>query len=385
MSAFDFDQIIDRAHSDSEKWHKYAGKDIIPLWVADTDFTSPPAVIKALQERVAHGVFGYGCAPQELVELIIQRMQRRYNWKIQADWLVFLPGLVAGLNLSVRAFSKEGAQVISPTPVYGPFQRAIRNQKRQLVTAPVLLDQQQRWVVDLSACESALNGSQSLLLLCNPHNPGGTVYTREELEAQHAFAQKHNLVVCSDEIHCDLMLDKSAQHIPFAALNAEAEQRSIVLMAPSKTFNIAGLGASFAIIPNPELRQQFIRERTGLVPNVDILAYVAAAAAYRDGQAWLDAQLDYLRGNYQLVLERINQMPGLSLKPFASTYLAWIDATQLPVKNPHAFFEQAGVGLSAGTDFYAAGFLRLNFGCPRSLLEKALDRMQQAVEHLHNL
>ncbi len=381
MFTFNFNEVIDRTHSDSEKWHKYANQDVIPLWVADVDFKSPPAVIEALQTRVAQGVFGYGYTPPELIEVIVERMHKLYDWKIQPDWLVFLPGLVCGLNLSVRAFTKEGDQVITPNPVYGPFQRAVRQQQRQLVKAPQIL-QDTRWVIDLQACEPAVEASASMMILCNPHNPGGTVYTREELTTQLAFAQQHNLVICSDEIHCDLILDKKARHIPIASLSPDAEQRTITLMAPSKTFNIAGLGASFAIIPNAQLRKAFCQERLGFVPSVDILAYVAATAAYRDGQAWLEAQLDYLRGNYQLVLEKVNQMKSLQLQPFAATYLAWIDASALPVANPQAFFEQAGVGLSAGSEFGDRQFLRLNFGCSRRLLETALERMQKAIEQL---
>lgn len=220
------------------------------------------------------------------------------------------------------------------------------------------------------------------MMLCNPHNPGGTVYTREELEAQLAFAQRHDLVICSDEIHCDLLLEPGAKHIPIASLSDAAAQRSITLMAPSKTYNIAGLGATIAIIPNKNLRDRFNTERAGLVPNVDILAYVAAEAAYRDGQAWLDAQLDYLRGNRDLLVKRINAMKGLSTVNLAATYLAWVDASELPVDNPHAFFEQAGVGLSPGADFGDAKFVRINFGCHRDLLNKALDRMENAINAL---
>lgn len=383
MSAFNFDEVIDRTHSDSEKWHKYANQDVIPLWVADTDFKSPSAIVNALQQRIEHGIFGYGKAPDELIQLIIQRMQTLYNWEIESEWLVFLPGLVCGLHLSVRAFSQQGDQVIAPNPVYGPFHRAVRNQQRELVKVPQVL-KGSRWVMDLTACELDTAKPASLMILCNPQNPGGTVYNRAELNEQLAFAQQHDLVICSDEIHCDLILDKTVKHIPIASLSKAAEQRSITLMAPSKTFNIAGLGASFAIIPNAKLRQQFCTERQGLVPSVDILAYVAATAVYREGQAWLDAQLDYLRGNYQLVLEQINQMQGLTLQPFEATYLAWIDVSKLPVANPHAFFEAAGVGLSAGVEFGDRQFLRLNFGCSRILLEKALARMRKAVETLYN-
>lgn len=379
--AFNFDQQIDRSHSDSVKWDKYHGRDIIPLWVADTDFRSPPAVIAALQQRVAHGVFGYGHPSPDLIAVFVQRMVERYGWHIKAEWLVFLPGLISGLNLCVRAFSAPGEGTLAPNPIYPPFRKAAKFSGRTQIAIPLAL-RQRRWVMDLPAAEAQLTGKERLLMLCNPQNPGGTVYRHDELLAQHAFAQRHDLVVCSDEIHCDLLLEPGLRHIPFASLNADAEQRSITLMAPSKTFNIAGLGAAMAIIPNPALRQRFNRQRSGLVPPVDVLALAAAHAAYRDGQPWLDALLDYLRANRDRVSQRINAMPGLQLQPIEATYLAWCDCSALPVENPHAFFEQAGVGLSPGLEFGNRHFVRLNFGCRRELLDKALDRMEQAIAAL---
>ncbi len=215
--------------------------------------------------------------------------------------------------------------------------------------------------------------------MCNPLNPGGTVYRKEELEATLAFAEKHNLLVCSDEIHCDLILDEALTHIPFASINERAAQRSVTLMAPSKTFNIAGLGASIAIIPNPKIRQRFIKVKRGIVPGVSLLAFTAAEAAYEHGQDWLDAQLDYLRGHRDYLMREINALPGLKLEKIEATYLAWIDCSGLPVDNPHRFFEQAGVGLSPGIDFGNRQFVRLNFGCTRKTLEEAVARMKAAV------
>lgn len=376
-----FDQYIDRNHTDSDKWHKYAGKDIIPLWVADTDFRSPDSVIEALQERVAHGVFGYGYPSPELTDVFIERMQALYQWQVKPEWLVFLPGLVSGLNISVRALTTAGQSTIAPHPIYPPFMKSARFANREQISAPIKR-LSQRWVLDVDAAESQLLGNEKLLMLCNPHNPGGTVYRRDELLSQLDFAQRHNLYVCSDEIHCDLILKEGLKHIPFATLSEDAAQRSITLMAPSKSYNIAGLGASIAVIPNASLRHRFIEARVGIVPSVDVLAYVAAAAAYKGGDEWLQEQLNYLRANHDLVLERINAMRGLKMLPLEATYLAWIDASELPVDNPHTFFEQAGVGLSPGSDFGNARFVRLNFGCRRELLTEALDRMQKAVDRL---
>lgn len=379
--AFNFDQWVDRSHSDSVKWDKYRDRDIIPLWVADTDFPSPPAIIAALQQRIAHAVFGYSHPSPELIEVFTRRMLERYGWRINPEWLIFLPGMVCGLNLCVRAFTAEGEGTLAPSPIYPPFRKAAKFAGRSQLSVPLRL-QDRRWLLDFSAIAGQLNGKEKLLLLCNPQNPGGTVYRRQELLQQHAFAQAHELIVCSDEIHCDLLLEPGGQHIPFATLNDDAAQRSITLMSPSKTFNIAGLGASMAIIPNPELRQKLVRARSGIVPEVDVLALVAAQAAYQHGQYWLDALLIYLRANRDLVTERINAMPGLLLQPIEATYLAWIDCSQLTVDNPHAFFEQAGVGLSPGLDFGNRHFVRLNFGCRRELLIQALDRMMLATQAL---
>ena len=374
--AFDFNQWIDRRHSDSLKWHKYGDRDVLPLWVADSDFRSPPSVIEAIKQRAEHGVFGYGATPTGLIDITLSRLAQRYNWQIEPDWIVLLPGVVCGLNLSVRAFTESGESTVSPTPIYPPFRGAAKLANRAQVNLPLRLHDD-RWVMNLD--NSAMQGNERLLMLCNPQNPGGTVYRRDELEAQLAFAQQHDLIVCSDEIHCDLLLSPGAQHIPFAALSEDAAQRSITLLSPSKTFNIAGLGASLAIIPNPELRARFKRVREGIVPGVDILALVAAEAAWRDGDAWLAAQLDYLRANRDWLVAQVNALPELQMAAPEATYLGWIDASKLDVANPMAYFEQHGLGFSPGHDFGDDNFVRFNFGCTRATLEQAVTRLQKAV------
>lgn len=376
--AFNFDQWIDRHHSDSLKWRKYGDRDILPLWVADTDFRSPPAVIEALQQRVEHGVFGYGAEPNALIDVVIERMATRYNWRIEAEWLVLLPGVVAGLNLCVRAFTSPGEGTVAPTPIYPPFRLAAKWADRSQINLQMRLENA-RWTMDLAAAEMQLTGNEKLLMLCNPQNPGGTVYRRDELAAQLRFAQQHDLIVCSDEIHCDLILEPGLQHIPFATLDDDAEQRSITLISPSKTFNIAGLGASLAIIPNKALRQRFNDTRRGIVPSVDILAITAATAAWRDGQPWLEAQLDYLRRNRDWLCAQINALPGLDVAPPEATYLAWISARLPNVPSPALWFEQHGLGFSPGRDFGDDGFVRFNFGCTRATLGEAVTRLERAV------
>jgi cystathionine beta-lyase len=376
----DFDREIDRLGTSSQKWDKYGERDILPMWVADTDFRSPPVIIEALQQRVEHGVFGYTLPPAELTEVVLERLQRLYHWKVEAEALVWLPGLVCGLHLACRSVGSSGTAVISPTPIYPPFSSAPRLSDRQLTSVP-MRQNGHRWLVDFDALQAAITADTRLLLFCNPQNPGGSVYRAEELELLLEICQRHNLVLCSDEIHCDLLLEPGSQHVPAASLSPEAEQRTITLMAPSKTFNIAGLGCSLAIIPDPQLRQQFKRVKRGIVPDVNLLGYTATLAAYRDGDVWNRQQCDYLRGNRDYLLREINAIDGLKLDPFEATYLAWIDVSALKLENPPAFFEQAGVGMSPGGDFGDSRFMRMNFGCTRSTLEEAVRRIRQSLAH----
>lgn len=375
--AFDFDEAIDRRRSDSVKWHHFAD-DILPMWVADTDFRSPSCITDALQARIAHGVFGYGKHPDGLAEAFITWCQHRYGWQVKPEWLVFLPGIVSGLNLCVRAFTREREVSLAPTPIYLPFRHAARLAGRQQVLMPLRDDARQPGL-DLDAVTPQLTGREKLLLLCNPQNPGGAAYRREELEAQLAFARRHNLVVCSDEIHCDLLLEPGLTHLPFAALSDDAARRSITLMSPSKTFNIAGLGASVAVIPDSTLRRQFIQARSGIVPQPDILATVAAEAAWRDGEPWLNAQLAYLRCNRDRLCQAINALPGLRVIPPEATYLAWIDASGLGVDDPARVFLNAGIGVSSGAEFGNPQYVRVNFGCTAATLELAIDRLMRAL------
>ncbi|WHT00436.1 MAG: cysteine-S-conjugate beta-lyase [Pantoea stewartii] len=375
---FNFDQRIDRRHSDSLKWHKYAGQDILPLWVADTDFRSPAPIIEAIKARVDHGVFGYGDKPQGFIDALIARCKSRYHWEVKPEWVVVLPGVVCGLNLAVRAFTAPHQGTVAPHPIYPPFRSAAKLAERDQLNLPLTL-QEGRWVMDLTTADGHMQ-DKTLLMLCNPQNPGGTVYRREELEAQLAFAQHHDLIVCSDEIHCDLLLTPGLQHIPFASLSDDAAQRSITLLSPSKTFNIAGLGASVAVIPDPELRARFTAVRQGIVPSVDILALVAAEVAWRACDDWLDAQLDYLRGNRDWLVSEVNALPGLKMTSPEGSYLGWIDARELQVASPALYFEKHGLGFSPGRDFGDDGFVRINFGCPRALLEEAVRRLRRAVK-----
>ena len=377
MRDYDFNLPIDRRHGDSVKWQRYAGRDILPMWIADSDFSAPPAVLEALQQRVEHGVFGYAKTPDSLNQLLVERLAERYQWQVDPDWLVWLPGLVCGLNLACRSFAPSGSEVICPTPIYPPFVGAIKLAGQTAVQVPMVRDGQ-RWQLNIDALEQAITPNTQLLMLCNPHNPGGSVYRKQQLQDIAELAVRHQLTVCSDEIHCDLILDNRSKHLPIASINRQIASQTITLMAPSKTFNIAGLGCSVAIISDAKLRSQFRRARRGLVPDVNLLGYVATQAAYRYGEPWLEAQLEHLRGNHQQLLSRINAIDGLEMLPLEATYLAWIDTRKAQLEDPAAFFEAAGVGLSSGSDFGAPGFMRLNFACTEPLLDQALTRIELA-------
>lgn len=375
--AFDFDTPIDRRGGDSLKWNKYSG-DTIPLWVADMDFAAPPAVLAALHRRVDHGVFGYGQPWPSLAEAVIDHARREYDWAIEPDWIVWLPGLVTGLHVASRAVGSAGDAVFTATPIYPPFLSAPQYSERRAVSAPLVRDEE-GWIWDWAATDGVLRTAKArLFLLCHPHNPVGRAWNEDELGQILALAEKHDLVVCSDEIHCDLML-ASRRHKPFAALAPEAARRTITLMAPSKTFNVPGLGCAVAVIPDARLRRDFRSAMHGIVPHVNTLGLVACEAALREGGEWRRELLAYLRGNAWLVEDFVARQPALTTTAVEATYLAWIDARGLGIENPQRFFEVAGVGLSDGADFGAPGFVRLNFGCPRPLLKEALARMEKAL------
>jgi cysteine-S-conjugate beta-lyase len=378
QTIYDFDEMVDRSGSSCEKWDKYRGRDIIPLWVADMDFRSPPAIIDALQERVRHGVFGYTSPPEGLGAAVVAALRDEFGWQVQQEWITWLPGLVTGLNIACRAVGEPGDEVITFTPVYPPFMSAPPLSGRRAVLVPLLLEAG-RWGLDLEALERAVTPRTRLLLLCSPHNPVGRVWSEQELISLAGFAQRHDLVICSDDIHAGLVLDEALRHIPIATLTPETDRRTITLLAPSKTFNVPGLGCSFAVISDATLRCSFRKAMGRIVPHVNLLGYTAAEAAYRHGEEWRRQLITYLRGNRDLVAQELGAIPGLSVAHVEATYLSWIDLRPRGIANPVRFFEDAGVGLSGGEDFGLPGFVRLNFGCPRALLSEALRRMQVAL------
>ncbi|HJV24985.1 MAG TPA: PatB family C-S lyase [Aromatoleum sp.] len=378
-SAFDFDRTPDRRNVPGEKWGRYAGRDILPMWVADMDFAAPPAVLDALHRRIDHGVLGYTDAWPSLVEAVVEGIARDHDWRIEPDWLVWLPGVVTGFNIACRAVGESGDEVFTATPVYPPFLTAPANSDRRLIRRPLVLADG-RWGWDRAEVEGAITPRTRVLMLCNPHNPVGRVFDRDELAWLANLAERHDLTICSDEIHCGLVLDAATPHVPIAALDEQVARRTITLMAPSKTWNIPALYCSFAIIPDRELRRRFRHVMHGIVPHPNVLGMVATEAAYRDGGPWREALIDYLRGNRDIVMEAVAAMPGLTTTRPEATYLAWIDCRASGVAEPAAFFEAGGVGLSDGAAFGLPGFVRLNFGCPRDRLREGLARMQRALQ-----
>jgi cystathionine beta-lyase len=378
MNEFDFDRVVDRSGTASHKWGRYDGQDVIPLWVADMDFRSAPPIIEALQERASHGVFGYTDPPVGLVDAVRASLLADYQWNVDPDWVVWLPGLVSGLNVLCRAVGDIGDDVMTLTPVYPPFLSAPVFAERAVVKVPLILDGGS-WRPDPEALVRAVGPRARLLLLCSPHNPVGRAWSQTELSALAAVALRHDLVIGSDEIHAGLVLDEDKPHIPIATLSPEIAARTVTLMAPSKTFNTPGLGCSFAVISNPKLRRAFCRAMAGIVPHVNVFGFVAAEAAYEKGAPWRRELLAYLRRNREVLESGIDTIPYLRMTHVEATYLAWIDTREASIARPVEFFEKAGVGLSDGAEFDGPGFVRLNFGCRRALLAEALERMRRAL------
>lgn len=376
--AFDFDTLPDRSGTWSLKWDRFAGRDVIPMWVADMDFRSAPAVVDALRARVEHGVFGYVEPGPELTGAIIDRLEANHGWRPDPSWFIWLPGLVSGLNIVARAIGEPGDDVLTAVPVYPPFLSAPVWSDRGCVRVPLdCVDGV--WRFPPAALEAAITPRSRLLLLCNPHNPVGRAWTAEELGALAEVCLRHDLIVCSDEIHSGLVLDPDRRHVPFAALSPEIASRTVTLMAASKTFNLPGLGTAFAIVPDPGLRRRIAAVMRGIVHRPMTIGMWATLAAYRDGEPWRHALLRVLRANRDTVERRLGALPGLHVTHAEATYLSWIDCRDAGLPDPVRFFEAAGVGLYDGADFGAPGFLRLNFGCPPALLDLALGRMEAAL------
>ena len=379
-----FDRIVERRGTDSNKWHKY-GPDVLPLWVADMDFASPPAVVEALRARVEHGIYGYlrEGVPSELADVFTGRCRKRYGWDVPADALVLLPGVNPSNNVAARTVCAPGDGFVILTPAYPPILRVPGNVGLVAQLPALTRRADGRYEIDFDAFERAITPATRAFLLCNPHNPVGRVYTRAELERLAEICLRHRLMVIADEVHCDLVY-AGHDHVPFASLGPEVAARTITFMAPSKTFNQAGLKASLAIVTDPALRERFLAARVDMVQaTANIMGYTAMLAAYRDGGSWHEALLRYLEANRDFLTDYVaRHLPGITMGKPEGTYLAWLDCRPAGIADPFTFFlTQAKVALGDGAAFGTPGqgFARLNFGTPRALLTEGLERMRKAL------
>jgi len=388
---FDFDAVLDRRGTGAWKWEfcdKVLGDpDIIPMWVADMDFAVPPAVAAAVAERAAHPAYGYHYVPPSFWEAIVLWLKKRWKWDVEREWLLRSPGVVTALNLCLKAFTQPGDGVIVQTPVYYPFFAAVEENKRTLLRNSLRFEGG-RWGMDFEDLERKAGQRARVLVLCSPHNPVGRVWRRDELERLADICLAHDLLVISDEIHGDLVLP-GREHVPFASLSEAAAARTVTLIAPSKTFNLAGLSTSAIVASNPGLRDRLRREHhaAGLtLPN--IFGATATEAAYRGGGEWLDALLAYLAANQDFAARFFaERLPEIAFLKSEGTYLALLDARALGFdqKSLNEFFlRRAKVYFSDGSLFgdELLGFERLNFACPRPLLARALERVEGAVRTL---
>jgi cysteine-S-conjugate beta-lyase len=381
---YDFERAVERRGTDSIKWGRY-GNDILPLWVADMDFVSPEPVVKALHERADHRVFGYGGPVDELLDVIRERLKRLYDWEVPREHILFVPGVVTGLNLAFQLFAGPQEGVLVQPPVYSHFIADPVNRGRVVIDPP-LIKKGDTYEIDFDAFEGSITDSTRIYVLCNPHNPVGRVFRQDELERLADICMRRNILICADEIHCDLVYP-GHHHIPIATVGNEVADRTITFMSPSKTFNLAGLKCSFAVIKDAALRKAWIRGSEGLIPHVNIMGLAATLAAYTDGQDWLDQCMSYLKSNRDFLVDYIGkQMPSITISRMEATYLAWLDCRQSGISgNPFRFFlDESKVALNDGPEYGKGGegFVRLNFACSRKTLTEALERMADALREI---
>ena len=379
---YDFDTVIDRRRSDSTKRNVYP-KGVLPLWTADMDFCVPEPVVSALRARAEHGVFGYCTEPTELRALLVERLARLYGWQVEPEWIIFQTGVLVSFQEVCRVAAGPADGVLVQPPVYPPIYGAPAHNGSIHQEAPLRRLANGTYDIDVDAFEAAITNRTRVFILCNPHNPVGRVYTRRQLERLAEICLRHDVLICADEIHCDL-LAPGVTHTPIASMAPEIARRSVTLMAPSKTFNVPGLRSSFAVVPDPELRRRLVKPYAADFSDVNNFGLAAATAAYRDGQPWLDALLAYLAGNRDAVVDFVRrELPGITVVAPEATYLAWLDCRErgLPGSAYRFFLDRARVALSDGPAFGTGGegFVRLNFGCPRATLMEALGRMKTAL------
>jgi len=385
---YDFDRIINRKGTNSLKWdysqQRIGVDEVLPMWVADMDFESPPSVIEAVRQRAKHGLFGYTGIPNSYYQAVINWMRKRFNWEIKKEWIVITPGVVAALHLAVQAFTQPGDKVIIQPPVYYPFIWAVESNDRRLINN-TLINDSGRYLMDFEGLEKAIDERTRLLILCSPHNPVGRVWKKEELERLVEICLKHNIIIISDEIHSDLIM-KGYRHIPTATISEDAAQIMVTCTAASKTFNTAGLMTANTIISNKSLYNQFNNavRKAGLM-HADLFGLAATEAAYNQGEEWLEQLLDYIAGNYEFLCSFVAEnMPKVKVTPLEGTYLVWLDFRGLGLPDEELkslLLKKARVWLDDGPMFGpgGAGFQRINIACPRKILKEGLRRIAGAL------
>ena len=384
-----FDAFIDRRHTDSMKWQKFPDG-VIPMWVADMDFAIPSVITQAMSERILHPIFGYTMAPPSLINCVAEYCTGKHNWTIETENLYWIPRVLPALTAACRIAGDTGDEIIVLTPVYHPLLQIpekvgkARVDVSMVYQSPQNKDDQQRqsgrWSIDFTTLENAFTDRTAALLLSTPHNPMGVMFSEEELYKIAALCAEHNVLLVSDEIHCDLVLSTTKKHIPTALAAKEHAHTVLTIMSPSKTFNLAGANCSFVHTSNEDILKKFSHECLYTVPLVPTLSYYAAEAAYSSGWQWHGELINYLRSNHDYLLTAINDTELLSMDQLDATYLAWIDTSKLMSEDANDFFETAGVGLSPGSQFGNQNFQRLNFACSREQLEEGVHRMVKAIE-----
>ena len=384
---YNFDEIINRRGTRSVKWDIFSEEEL-PMWVADMDFKSPQPVIDALIKRVSDGVFGYTLDSKECKETVVNWMKNSHQWDITTDDVVFVPGVVVGFNLAMATMTNPGENIVFQTPAYGPFFKVADNHSLTQLTNSLIPGDDCNYEIDFDLFEKQISSGPGVFLLCNPQNPTGRVFTEEELTKMGEICLRNNVQIVSDEIHSDLVHD-GHKHIPIAKLSPELSDNTITLIAPSKTFNVAGLDGSIAIITNPELREKYAANKKGMVGSVNLLAKTAMCACYTEGEEWLEQLMAYLAGNIKILEDFFtNELPEIKYYCPQGTFLAWLDVRDLDLEqDPKAMFstffrEEAKVIMNNGAWFgdEGQGFVRLNFGCPRELLVDGLNRMKKALK-----
>jgi len=389
---WNFDEIIDRRGSGCVKYEglqKLFGRtDLLPLWVADMDFATPPFIIEAMKKRLEHPVFGYTVVPPDYWKVVSRWIEEHHQWKVEEQWMRFIPGIVKGIGLVVNVFTQPGDKVIVMPPVYHPFFLTPRGNKRQVVWNPLIRHDDGSYSIDFEQLALICDEHCKLLILCNPHNPAGIEWDRATLIRLAEFCQQHHLIVISDEIHCDMALF-GHKHIPFASVSEQARDISITFQAPSKTFNIAGIVSSYTVIPNEDLRKTFFGWLdANEISSPDIFAPIATMAAYQQGEAWRKELVKYIEGNVMFTENFCREhIPAVRpLRPQAS-FLVWLNCRDLNLSHDELvdlFVNKAHLALNDGKMFGPGGdgFMRLNVGCPRAELEQALTQLYAAVRQL---